>query len=195
MLSRYTGCLALTMAAAEPPHSPDTRSVSKPTTFLSTESAFWPPAWRSRHVRSNRKYVRTNSRRRLLAKFPAIRAVQAAFSCAISPAKGPQCPQYSSHVTLVTRIRRPAVTSRAVRRRVSLNALRTRRWLYLCKRSTGRPFDTTATVGTVPIGCPRGSQAASGPKCGKSHGRCLGSCRHRRGPLGRNDVRWISDAR
>ena len=70
LLSRYTGCLALTMAAAEPPQSPDTRIVSKPTTFLSTESMFWPQAWRSRHVRSNRKYVRTKSRRRLAGKVP-----------------------------------------------------------------------------------------------------------------------------
>lgn len=112
------------MAAAEPPQSPETRIVSKPTTFLSTESTFWPQAWKSRHVRSNRKYVWTKSRRRLPAKFPAIRAVQAPFSCAISLAKGPQCPQYSSQATLVTRIRRPAVTSRDAMSRVSLKALR-----------------------------------------------------------------------
>lgn len=81
------------------------------------------------HVRSNQKYARTKSRRRCTANLPAIRATQAAFKSATSLAHGPLCPQYSSQVAPVTRIRRPAATSMDVMSRVSLSAFRSKRWL------------------------------------------------------------------
>ena len=169
--------------------------LSKPTTFRSRGSAFCPEAWPSKHLRSRTKYARTKSCRRWTAKFPAIKAAQAAFSCATSLAQEPQYPQYSSQAALAIRTLRPAVTSIDVMRRISLTAFRSKCWLYLCTRSTLRPFHTPATVETAPVG-PRchGPQAASGPKCGRSHGRCPGSCKRRRGRPGRGGVRWISVA-
>ena len=196
LLSRYTGCLALAMAAAEPPQSPDTRIVSKPTIFLSRESTFWPQAWRSRHARSNRKYVRTKFVPQATGKVPGDQSSPSCLQLCDFSRQGTALPPI-----LIPRHAGDANSAaRASRREPSRVAFPSMRFAPIAGYTfaddpRARPFYPAATVGTAPIGCPRGSQAASGPKCGKSQRRCLGSCRHRRGPPGRNDLRWISDAR